>query len=221
MEIEISLLDLFIMGGPLMWPLALFSILTVAVICERSLFFLTNDFKTEDLTAMICGKLRSGNDMEAFAILKAENKKRFCLPVFTAAVEAFSSAAEAGEKKVAAAASLKSAETEKYLGLLSAIGTIAPITGFLGTVTGMISAFMNIASADNISAKLAAQGIFEALITTAYGLMIAVIAVSFYNIFSALADRFSFSLENSCNLILASGTFRGDYENKTQETYFF
>ncbi|HQB61505.1 MAG TPA: MotA/TolQ/ExbB proton channel family protein [Spirochaetota bacterium] len=111
------------------------------------------------------------------------------------------------EKCFEAEASKKINDLERGLNFLVAIGSLAPITGFLGTVSGMIAAFRNIANADDINAQLVANGIFEALITTAFGLTIAILAVAAYNIFTNIIDNFAKEIEQSGSDIISSILF--------------
>ncbi|HQH31744.1 MAG TPA: MotA/TolQ/ExbB proton channel family protein, partial [Spirochaetota bacterium] len=111
------------------------------------------------------------------------------------------------EKCLEAEASKKINDLERGLNFLVAIGSLAPITGFLGTVSGMIAAFRNIANADDINAQLVANGIFEALITTAFGLTIAILAVAAYNIFTNIIDNFAKEIEQSGSDIISSILF--------------
>ena len=196
MEKTFTLLDLFTLGGPVMWPLALFSVLTVAIILEKCTYLLSHSLATEKLTKEVCSIIEQEGKSKALERINQESDKLLCKMAFIAALES--------EKKCTAVASECTVGTNRFLGFLSALGTVAPITGFLGTVTGMISAFMSIAQADNISARLAATGIFQALITTAFGLVISVVAVVFCHIFTGISEKFAFSLENSCNLILSA-----------------
>ena len=81
------------------------------------------------------------------------------------------------------------------LNILSAIGNIAPLLGFLGTVSGMISAFQSIAAADQVSARLVAGGIYEALVTTEAGLIVAIPLLAFYNYFVHRVESFVAEIE--------------------------
>ena len=202
MEQTISLLDFFILGGPVMWPLVLFSVLTITIVLERLIFFMTHNLSSADLADELCSIMEKEGLEKAVEQINKVSDRKLCKKAFLAILEAKNLAA--GEKKSTAVASEAVAQTTRFVNFLSALGTISPITGFLGTVTGMISAFMSISQADNISARLAANGIFQALITTAFGLIIAVVAVVFTHIFNGLSDQFAFSLEGSCNLLLAS-----------------
>jgi biopolymer transport protein ExbB len=78
------------------------------------------------------------------------------------------------EKAITTAASIETALLERGLIWLATVANIAPLLGFLGTVSGMIHAFEAIAAAEEVSAKLVATGIYEALITTAAGLIVAI-----------------------------------------------
>jgi len=196
MEKTFTLLDLFTLGGPVMWPLALFSVLTVAIVFEKCIYLLSHNLTTKKLAEEVCLIIGQMGKKQALDRINQESERMLCKSAFIAALDS--------EKKCTAVASECTVGTNRFLGFLSALGTVAPITGFLGTVTGMISAFMSIAQADNISARLAATGIFQALITTAFGLVISVVAIVFCHIFTGISEKFAFSLENSCNLILAA-----------------
>jgi biopolymer transport protein ExbB len=108
------------------------------------------------------------------------------------------------EKAIEAEAAEKINMLERGFNLLVALGSIAPITGFLGTVSGMISAFKSIKDAADVNAQLVAGGIFEALITTAYGLAIAIIAIAGYNIFAHFVDRFTADVEQTGSDVITS-----------------
>jgi biopolymer transport protein ExbB len=85
---------------------------------------------------------------------------------------------------------------EKRLNVLATIAGIAPLIGFLGTVTGMILAFMRIESlAGNVNPSDLAGGIWQALLTTAFGLSVGIIAYGFYNYFVTRVARFVHELE--------------------------
>ncbi len=84
---------------------------------------------------------------------------------------------------------------EKGLSTLASIAGAAPMIGFFGTVTGMISAFFTMATADNVGPAQLAGGIYQALITTAFGLMIGIIAFVGYNLLVASVEKVVFKME--------------------------
>ena len=91
---------------------------------------------------------------------------------------------------------------QNNLNYLVAIASLAPITGFLGTVTGMIVAFGNITKSADVSPQLVAGGIYEALITTAAGLIITIFTSIFYFIYSGRIKNYSDKMEKTVNHII-------------------
>lgn len=86
---------------------------------------------------------------------------------------------------------------EKGLSTLASIAGAAPMIGFFGTVTGMIMAFHTMATADNVGPAQLASGIYQALITTAFGLMIGIIAFVGYNLLVASVEKVVFKMERT------------------------
>lgn len=86
---------------------------------------------------------------------------------------------------------------ETNLGTLASISGACPMLGFLGTVTGMILAFFNMSTATNITPALLATGIYQALLTTAFGLVVGIFALIGYNLLVANIDKVVFQMEQS------------------------
>ncbi|HMO37771.1 MAG TPA: MotA/TolQ/ExbB proton channel family protein [Saprospiraceae bacterium] len=86
---------------------------------------------------------------------------------------------------------------EKNLSTLASIAGAAPMIGFLGTVTGMILSFYQMATAENVTPSLLAGGIYQALLTTAFGLVIGIFAYIGYNILVANVDKVVFKMERT------------------------
>lgn len=86
---------------------------------------------------------------------------------------------------------------EKNLSTLASIAGIAPMVGFFGTVTGMIMAFYTMATAKNVGPGDLASGIYQALITTAFGLVVGIFALAGYNFLVAMVDKAVFKMERS------------------------
>ncbi|MDR2133618.1 MAG: MotA/TolQ/ExbB proton channel family protein [Treponema sp.] len=91
---------------------------------------------------------------------------------------------------------------ENGFNFLTALGSLSPLTGFLGTVSGMIGAFRSIAEATEVNAQIVANGIYEALVTTVFGLIIAIIAMVFHSIFTHIVDRFAADVEQACSELI-------------------
>ena len=169
-------------GGPILWILVIISIGAFAVVLERIVFFARNEknvgsnFKDEILSLVASKKLD-----EAIALC---DTKKSCV---ASAVKKFLQKAPKGIDVQDYEFILKEItikETSPYesrLNLLASVISISPMLGLLGTVTGMIRAFTNISKYGAGDAAIVADGIAEALLTTAAGLMIAIPVIVVYN----------------------------------------
>ena len=169
-------------GGPILWVLVVISIGAFAVVLERIVFFARNEknigdtFKDEILSLVANKKID-----EAIALC---DTKKSCV---ASAVKKFLQKAPKGIDVQDYEFILKEItikETSPYesrLNLLSSVISISPLLGLLGTVTGMIRAFTNISKYGTGDAAIVADGIAEALLTTAAGLMIAIPVIVVYN----------------------------------------
>jgi biopolymer transport protein ExbB len=190
-----SLKEFIIMGGWAMWPLMVFSVATVTLIVERVISLLVTDLKVKDIHDRVLQSIDTGNLQSAVEVLEDVPKKKVGAAIFLAGLQVSFLGETRMEKAMEAEAAERIGRLESGFSLLVALGSIAPITGFLGTVSGMIGAFKSIANAANVNAQLVAGGIFEALITTAFGLAIAIVAITGYNIFAHVVDRFAAQVE--------------------------
>ena len=169
-------------GGPILWVLVIISIGAFAVVLERIVFFARNEknvgsnFKDEILSLVASKKLD-----EAIALC---DTKKSCV---ASAIKKFLQKAPKGidvqdyEFILKEVTNQETSPYEKRLNLLASIISISPMLGLLGTVTGMIRAFTNISKYGAGDAAIVADGIAEALLTTAAGLMIAIPVIVVYN----------------------------------------
>ncbi len=104
---------------------------------------------------------------------------------------------DAVKEAIETAGSIETSFLERGLVAIATVAQVAPLLGFLGTVSGMISAFAAIASAEQVSAKVVASGIEEALITTATGLIVAIPASIGHSFFVSQIDRFVLEMEEA------------------------
>jgi len=212
-----TLMELFRMGGIVMWPLLLFSIATVGITLERAIFLIYHNLKIDDLREKVAEAVKNGNPGEAREFLESQKRRRIGARVFLALVNCHRSfgprlSGRRLEKAVEAEAAGSIASLESGFSLLTTLASIAPLTGFLGTVTGMIAAFRSIAEAADVNAQIVAAGIYEALITTVFGLVIAIVAMSAHSVFTNIVDKFASDLEIAC-----SGLIIGICETATHE----
>lgn len=180
----------FMKGGLVMWPLLLCSIVGVALILERLMFWgrFRQQAKPEAVDQWL-EQIRHGRLAEALAHGQPSRH-----PV----IETLHGALKHGDQPLADALALAVDEadgkTRETLPGLDTIITLAPLLGIFGTVTGIVKAFDLLGRAAP-TPQAVSVGIAEALITTEFGLAIAMPALVFYNLFLLLSDRFAFRLE--------------------------
>ena len=168
-------------GGWDMWLLLLISVVGLAVVIERLVFFATQHGDTKGLLRAIGSKIASDDIDGAIKVCRSQ---RGMLPRI---LEFGLQRGEKNRADITDALSIALMEhlnsLERNLGIIGTIAVIAPFVGLFGTVLGIIRAFSDIALKGNSTPAVVAAGVSEALVTTATGLIIAVIAVVFFNYF--------------------------------------
>ena len=205
-----TLLELFVIGGPVMWPLLVFSIAVFGITVERIVYLIYHNLKLDDLKEKVESAIESGNTDEARVFLEGLTKKRMGARILLPLVKSKGLSERRLEKAVEIEAAACINSLENGFNFLMALGSIAPLTGFLGTVTGMIGAFKSIAEAADVNAQIVAAGIYEALITTVFGLCIAIVAMFAHSIFSNIVDRFISETEGVCSELIVSITEKNE-----------
>jgi len=204
-----TLLELFFMGGPIMWPLLLFSIIVVAIVLERTIYLLYHNLKMEDLKEKVESAILEGNLGEARKFLESHTRRKMGARILLTLVNRSGLSEHRLEKAVEAEAAVCITSLENGFNFLTALGALSPLTGFLGTVTGMIGAFKSISEAADVNAQIVANGIYEALITTVFGLCIAIVAMAAHSVFTNIVDKFASQVEIVCSdLIIRAGEHR-------------
>jgi biopolymer transport protein ExbB len=187
--------QLYIKGGICMHPLLLCAILGLVLIVERMWTLSRARVNTRRLMVEVTQTLRTEGPDAALQL--CQRTRGPIAAIMHAGLLRAERGPEAVEKAIASAGAIEMAHLERGLLALASVSNVAPLLGFLGTVTGMIAAFAAIAAAEQVSAKLVAKGIEEALITTAAGLMIAVPVSAFYSYFVLQIDRFVLEMEEA------------------------
>ncbi len=192
---SLSLLDLIMKGGWVMLPIGFLSIMAVYLIVERYITIsqaskVDPGFMTNVKTMLLDGKTDAALSMckstnTPIARLLEKGIKRLGKPV-----KEIESAVENTGK-------LEIYKLEKNLSYLGIIAGIAPMFGFVGTISGVIRIFYNISLADNISISLIAGGLYEKMITSAAGLVVGILAHIGFHYLNAMIDRVSFQLEST------------------------
>lgn len=190
-----ALVSRFNEGGPWMWPVLICLIIGLAIAFERIISLNRADINTRDFLERVKKALDEGGIPAAEE--ECANTRGPVASVFQAGLLRADEGIEAVEKAVVSYGSIEMSFLERGLVWLSLFISIAPMLGFLGTVIGMIQAFDAIESAGDISPRLVAGGIKVALLTTAFGLIVAVILQFFYNYAVSKIDRIVAEMEDA------------------------
>ena len=187
------MVDFFVQGGGFMWPILIALLFGLAIIGERAYSLLNSSSNTnqffDDVTTIYND---SGKDQ---AIEHCENTPGPVASIFYAGLSKMGNAKEDIEKAVQNAGGLEMAFLEKNMIWINSVITIAPMLGFTGTVVGMIKAFEDIKMANDISPAVVAGGISQALLTTAFGLIVAMIMQVAQNFFVSMIDKLILDME--------------------------
>jgi len=190
-----GLVEFFNKGGKFMWGLLFLSIVGVAVIIERAITLHKARSDVRKLMEKVVSALKKGRLDEAVEV--CANMRGPIPQILHAGLMRAKKGTEAVEKAIETAGIIEMSFLERGLIILATVANVAPLLGFLGTVSGMVGAFEAIAQAEQVSAKLVASGISEALITTMTGLMIAIPTQVAHNLFVQRIDRFVVEMEDS------------------------
>jgi len=195
-DTSMSFFEILAQGGLLMIPLFILSVVAIYVIAER---WRTLENSKMDIAAMlnnIESLLKSGSQQRAVQYCEEFDKP--LARILKSGIRRLGRPIRDIEEAIRNAGKKEIYMLEKRMNWLATIAGVAPLIGFTGTVTGMIRAFMDIQSLQgNVNASVLAGGIWEALITTATGLIVGIIAFGFYNFLLGKINRMIFELENA------------------------
>ncbi len=189
------LVEKFNAGGGFMWPILASLIIGLAFSIERFWSLTRARVNTKDFIIKIKKALDEGGVEAAKKV--CENTRGPVASVFYAGLLRYNEGLDAAEKAIMAYGAVEMGFLERGLIWISTFITIAPMLGFTGTVQGMIEAFDAIKEAAQISPAIVASGISVALLTTLFGLVVAMILQIFYNYFVSRIDRLVGDMEQS------------------------
>lgn len=178
-----------------MWPILFMMLLGLTFVFERFWSLSRSTVNTRKFMVKIQKALAEGGPEAAMEV--CSKTRGPIASIFHAGLQRLDHGVEAVEKAIVAAGSVEMAFLEKNLVWLSASIALAPMLGFIGTVSGMINAFDAIAAANDISPSIVANGIAEALITTLFGLTVAIPVQMSYNYFVSRIDKLVIDMEEA------------------------
>ena len=180
------------------------SVWSLAVMIDRYLYFTAARKQSREFAPKVAGALKDNKLEEAIKIAD-RSKKSHLAEVVTAGLQEFrASAGTATEDSIASAGraldraeAIVHAKLKRGLAVLATIGATAPFVGLFGTVVGILHAFDAIATQKTSGIGAVAGGISEALVTTAFGLLVAIPAVMAFNYFTGRVEIFDVEMDNS------------------------
>jgi len=186
-----SVWDQVVKGGPMMIPIGLCSFVAMTIVIERLVSLRRKQVIPPGFLSELNEHLDNGDEDYAKAIGYCERDGSPIAQVFVAALKRMGRSIEIIEKHIAHAGEGVVFKLRKNLRALAVIASIAPLLGLLGTVFGLIIAFQTVAnSADALGkTELLAKGIYQAMITTAAGLMLAIPSLIAYYYFNAKIEH--------------------------------
>ena len=186
----------FIDGGPGFMGIVLVAlILGLAISIERIIYLNLATTNTKKLVANVDEALSSGGVEAAKEICR--NTKGPVASIFYQGLDRVDEGVDAAEKAVVSYGGVQMGLLEKNVSWISLFIALAPMLGFMGTVIGMIGAFNDIAVANDISPAVVAGGIKIALLTTVFGLVVAIILQIFYNYIVSKIDGIVNNMEDA------------------------
>ncbi len=180
------LVQLFKDGGWVMWPILIVLIYGLAYIIWKFISLMYAKININDFLNKLLPLIKEKKFKEATELAKT-TRGPVAAVVYAGLLKA-DRGIDAVEKSMENAAMIEMSYLEKGFVEMSSAITLAPMLGFFGTVAGMIEAFRNIAAQESVDAKVVAEGIMIALITTLAGLAIAIPVQFLYNIFTTMVD---------------------------------
>ncbi len=217
MDFFSGFVSFLIRGGPAMLALLACSVLVVAIVIERLIYFAQQHVDAEELVRQLAERIALDDRAGAIAIC---DQNAGMLPKI---LKFGLLRGERSRIDVADALTIELRRQvgalERHLAIIGTIAVIAPFIGLFGTVLGIIHAFDDIALKGNSSPAVVAAGVSEALITTAAGLFVAVTAVIFFNYFKVRAKAFTREMAGAADELAEVVHFRKIDRMKLAHTY--
>jgi len=209
----LTIMQLFIAGGWMMWPLLICSVIGLGVIIWKFITLIMASSESKKLLKKVNTLLEGAKINEARDL--CEKTKGSVAVILLAGLKKVDQGAERVISAIENAGTIELSFLERGLVTLATISTVAPLLGFLGTVAGMIQAFGAIEAYGEVDATLVAGGIKVALITTATGLAIAIPVNIMHNYFVTRVDKMIIDMEESSENIVDT-VYRMDQARKTE-----
>lgn len=189
----LTVFDLLLKGGFIMVPIVLLLMVVVYVSIERFLYLKDSTKHDRGFMGLIKSHLKTA-DVNG-AKLRAENLSSATGRIIQYGLGSIGKPIRDIEAVLESATNIEIAQMEKNMGYLGIIAGIAPMLGFIGTITGIIHIFYDISLSDNISIGIIAGGLYQKMITSGAGLVVGVLAYSAYHMLHVKVQRFALQIQ--------------------------
>jgi biopolymer transport protein ExbB len=190
-----TVLDLMMKGGVIMIPIVLLSLVTFYIFIERMAYIKKTTSIEKGLIPSVLSDIKNGNSINA--VLRARNNQASLGRILESGLEKIGKPQAEIERNLETITNLEITKMEKNTGYLGIIAGIAPMLGFIGTISGVIKIFYNISLADNISIGIIAGGLYQKMICSGAGLIVGVLAYAAYHYIQMRIDRYTIRLQES------------------------
>jgi biopolymer transport protein ExbB len=190
---SLNLFDLVAKGGWVMLPIGFLLLSALYLILERYFLIRSQTRVEANFIDSIRDMVLQGNIKSAESF--AKNQRTSMGRIFEKAIGRVGSPIRDIENTIENISQIELGRLERNLGYLGIIAGIAPMFGFIGTISGIIRIFYDISLTDNISVGIIAGGLYEKMITSGAGLVVGVIAYTGYHLLNMMIERFTLKLE--------------------------
>jgi biopolymer transport protein ExbB len=188
-----SYFDVIMKGGVIMIPILLLSMVSIYVFVEKIIYINRSTRNMSGFAYKLLHIVREDGKDEAYNYCR--NTDTSFGRIFGNGILRLDKSAKEAESIMESTADVEIAHMERNLGYLGVIAGIAPMLGFVGTIIGVIKIFYGIAIADNISIGIIAGGLYQKMVASGTGLIVGVVAYSFYHYLHIKVDKFVATLQ--------------------------
>ncbi|MEP6795526.1 MAG: MotA/TolQ/ExbB proton channel family protein [Saprospiraceae bacterium] len=190
---SLRMIDILFKGGPVMIPLIILSLISIAFIISKYIFIRERSKIDSNLVNTVLDKISLGQFDSASLLCDQSNSSLG--NVIKAGVSQIGKPIEYIEKALEVQSNIEMGEMESKMGYISMVSGIAPRLGFIGTILGVILIFYNISQTADISIGTISGGLYQKMISSATGLVVGVVAFMGYNFLLTKIDNFSLHLQ--------------------------
>lgn len=188
-----SVMELLMKGGVIMIPILLLSLISIYLFIERYIYIRRTTRIEPGLINNIITELKGKQAGKALNMARADQSSTG--KILESGIEQAGKPIREVEDFMESTTNLEISLMEKDTGYLGIIAGVAPMLGFIGTISGVIKIFYNISLADNISIGIIAGGLYQKMICSGVGLIVGVIAYSAYHYLQMMIDRYAVNLQ--------------------------